>query len=170
MAQIHAIIDKKLGPKKSGGRDSPTEDISSYCLSKEKQTLLSKTQKIQSTLKSRYEPPRRIQIKEHADFSERKVTSGGKRNELADSRKNDGGDDDSTPEGSSDNESVDTQKDVSELPCGEVTTFVDNDHIEDTAKVEKQDSQLEVKQETVPDEAKPGAEYYDIENEMSRQC
>ena len=163
VAQIHAIIDRKLGPNKSGGKDSPMEDISSYCLSKEKQHLLSKTQKIPSTLKSRYEPPRRIQTKEQEKPSKRKVASSGKRSEAADIQKNDGGENDSTPvgsEGSSDNESVDTQRDVSELPFDEVTKFVDD---------EKQDSELEVR-ETVPEEAKADAEYYDMEDEMSRQA
>ena len=170
VAQIHAIIDRKLGPKKSGGRDSPMEDISTYCLSKEKQHLLSKTQKIPSTLQSRYGPPRRVQTTELATPSERKI-SGGKRSEPAYTQKNDD-DDDLTPvdsEGSSDNESVDTQRDVPELPFDEVTEFVDNGHIEDIAQVEKQDSELEVK-ETVPGEAKANAEYYDMEDEMSKQA
>ena len=171
VAQIHAIIDKKLGQKKSGGRDSPMEDISSYCLSKEKRTLLSKTQKIPSTLRARYEPTRRIQAEEHENPSERKVASSGKRREPTDIRKNESDEDDSTPLGSeesSDNESVDTQKDLSELPHDDVTKFVDDDHIEAVAPVNKQDPDLEAK-ETVPDEAKADAEYYDIEDEMSRE-
>ena len=170
VAQIHAIIDKKLGPKKSGERDSSMEDISSYCLSKEKRTLLSNTQKIPSTLKTRYEPP--LRTKEHGYVFERKVASDGNRSEPADTPINDGDEGDSTPlssEESSDNQSVDTQKDVSELPYDEVTKFVDNDHIETVVQVDKQNSELEVK-EAIPDEAKSGAEYCDIEDEMSRQA
>ena len=139
LAQIHAIMDKKLGGKTSGERESPEEDLSSYCLSKEKQKILSRERQkalIQVPIHTRSEPIRKPRPTEPERMPDAVIMSNQRAKEDVEVKKNES-DDDTTPvesEESSDTESVDTQMDTSEIPFDDEGKAVSDKGIEDTDK------------------------------------
>ena len=164
LAQIHAIIDKKMG-KKSEGDESFIDDISSYCLSKDKRKLLAKER---TNLHSRHERIRRVQTSEPETVTETVVRV----------TKDDDEKDDSTPlesEETSDSESVDTQMDLSELTYDNRGKLVDeNAAAKEIGNFDENTIELGTKETASSyNETKIGAsgheEYHNVEEEMEKQ-
>ncbi len=147
VAQIHAIIDKKLG-KKSGEEAIADEDITSYCLSKEKQKVLKKEKK---RLPSYTDEDMGVQFPKMASREMMQMRqmemrdAAGMKAEAGKPDELDG--DESTPEqteeeSSSETESADSQMDTTEIPNDETVTVVKEpeDVTEEPTKVSQEES------------------------------